>query len=92
MIEAAICTALLALANVYCIIIAATMWSRRGDMLVRARQPALALLENVALIISINLYAGQELFRLYGGHLPCWIVLWVTYIAADVLLQAILFR
>ncbi|KAG5187909.1 hypothetical protein JKP88DRAFT_275868 [Tribonema minus] len=68
------------------------MWRRRGEMLVRARSPALALCQGAACMAFFLIVGVQECFQLAGAHFPCSIMLWASTVISGVSLYSLLLR
>ena len=57
------------------------------------RSPVLALIESSAILLLANTFILQELLRMGGQHLPCWIPVWEAYaMNSPIVCTAILFR
>jgi hypothetical protein len=56
------------------------MFKRRKAILVRARSPVLAYLQGLALLIVSDTMILDEILRLEGSQLPCFVAAYSVYI------------
>jgi hypothetical protein len=63
-----------------CLFTMNTMFKRRKAILVRARSPVLAYLQGLALLIVSDTMILDEILRLEGSQLPCFVAAYSVYI------------
>jgi hypothetical protein len=63
-----------------CLLMMNTMFKRRKAILVRARSPVLAYLQALALLIVSDTMILDEILRLEGRQLPCFVAAYSVYI------------
>jgi hypothetical protein len=66
--------------TVCCLIMMNSMFIRRKAILVRARSPILAYLQGLSLLIIADTMLLDELLRLEGRRLPCFVPAYSIYI------------
>ncbi|KAG5181703.1 hypothetical protein JKP88DRAFT_246072 [Tribonema minus] len=90
--DTALAIAAACIANAVALVGMASMWSRRRDMMVRARSPALAMVECLSMLAMADVMGVQEMMRMEGKHMPCWLMVWAVYLSANGIIMGIVLR
>eukprot|EP00953_Heterococcus_sp_UTEX-ZZ885_P023085 12714-Heterococcus_DN1.PRE.6 len=66
--------------TVCCILMMNSMFANRKAILVRARSPILAYLEGAAGLAIADIILVDEVLKLEGHKLPCWMSAYLLYV------------
>ena len=81
-----------AVANLAVVVAAWKMFSRRRELLIRARSPYLAVLETSSMLVQMDVFLAQAIARLLGHKLPCAVLVWATYACGAPIILSIVCR
>jgi hypothetical protein len=75
-----------------CILMMNSMFANRKAILVRARSPILAYLQSAAGLAIADIILVDEVLRLEGSKLPCWMTAYLLYVCLSFSSNKLLLR